>query len=86
MIFEQRWVLGRDPANEVVVADEYASPVHCEVVRTPAGLFYVRDAGSTNGTYIRDPVVGRMKVVGWMMIVPGQTLVVGRSEIPWAPR
>lgn len=88
---EQRWVVGTAASCDVRVKDEYASLKHCEVARLRDGRFAVRDLGSTNGTRIRSHVrnvVGELrpidtKVYDWMIIEPGQSLVVGRSEISW---
>lgn len=41
----------------------------------------VCDLGSTNGTYLNGT-----QIRGWVPIVPGMTLRIGRSEIPWNPQ
>lgn len=82
MIVEQRWVIGTGEDCEVRVTDEYASRHHCEVARTADGLFFVHDLGSTNGTRIRRGSV-TVNAWSWTPIVPGDVLIVGRSEMPW---
>lgn len=90
-MIEQRWVVGTGEDCGVRVEDEYASTRHCEVARLDDGTYAVRDLGSLNGTHIGTVVenaVGEVRMVksrihDWTAIRPGQTLVVGRSEIPW---
>jgi NADPH-dependent 2,4-dienoyl-CoA reductase/sulfur reductase-like enzyme/pSer/pThr/pTyr-binding forkhead associated (FHA) protein len=43
--------LGRDPAGQVVLDDPAASFVHAQIVEH-GGHFYLRDAGSRNGTFV----------------------------------
>jgi signal transduction histidine kinase len=48
--------VGRDPQNDLVLADPSVSRFHAEI--EPQGGFYlVRDQGSTNGTFINDMLV-----------------------------
>jgi predicted component of type VI protein secretion system len=84
VIIEQTWIVGRADDCDVRVTDDYASPHHCQVARTTEGDFYVRDLGSTNGTWVHLGGEGR-KAIGWTRIWPGEALVVGRSIIPWTP-
>src|SRR5260221_859188 len=46
--------VGRHPTNDLVLSDPRVSSVHLEVVRRPGGRVLVRDAGSTNGSWIGD--------------------------------
>jgi pSer/pThr/pTyr-binding forkhead associated (FHA) protein len=46
-----RIVIGRDPSCDVVVDDLYASPRHAAIMHE-AGMWWVRDLGSTNGTHL----------------------------------
>jgi hypothetical protein len=43
--------LGRDPGNDVVLRDDFASARH-SVVSFDGSQWWVEDAGSTNGTYV----------------------------------
>jgi transcriptional regulator with GAF, ATPase, and Fis domain len=43
--------VGKAPDNELVLTDDSVSRHHCEISRVPQGV-RVRDAGSTNGTYV----------------------------------
>ncbi len=44
--------LGRGPENDIVVDDATLSRVHLVLMRSPAGGWTVRDAGSSNGTLL----------------------------------
>jgi pSer/pThr/pTyr-binding forkhead associated (FHA) protein len=68
---------------DVRVRDEYVSLYHCVVTQLDSGEFMVTDLGSMNGTWIRHSSGRQVRVRGPMKIQAGQTLVVGRSEIPW---
>lgn len=48
------WMVGRDPACDVVLDDEGVSRRHAELVRLPDGRLYVTDRVTTNGTFISD--------------------------------
>jgi pSer/pThr/pTyr-binding forkhead associated (FHA) protein len=45
------FTVGSDPANAVVIKDRFISSLHLRVTRRKSG-FHIRDAGSTNGTYL----------------------------------
>lgn len=78
------WVVGTDPSCDVRVDDQYASNRHCQVAVTTTGTYMVKDLGSMNGTRIRR--MGQdVKVYFWTPILPGDILIVGRSQIPWSP-
>lgn len=85
MTDEQMWIIGQDPRCHVRVMDPYASDHHCAVYRI-GNIFAVADLGSTNGTFIQRHLGGQVKVTSWTRIYPGDTLIVGRSQIPWVPR
>ena len=48
--------IGRDPQNDVPLDDPAASRIHATVLRR-GGRFYLRDCGSTNGTYFDGEVL-----------------------------
>lgn len=78
----QRWVVGSGEGCPVRVDDPYVTLRHCEVARTDARRYYVRDLGSLNGTWLRSGDGRQARVYGWTLWVSGQALVVGRSVIP----
>jgi pSer/pThr/pTyr-binding forkhead associated (FHA) protein len=83
MKITDRWILGTDDKCNFIIIDQYASSHHCEIIRTDGNEFYVRDLGSTNGTRVRTASLQEKKVTGWLRFYPGQTLIVGRTQIPW---
>lgn len=72
-------ILGRDPRKCDVVfsGDTYVSRVHAAVLRTASGSF-VKDLGSTNGTYLN----GRL-VEGCMPIQARDVLLLGKTTIDY---
>jgi pSer/pThr/pTyr-binding forkhead associated (FHA) protein len=51
--------LGRAAENDLVVDDGTLSRSHLAFWRDPAGVWYVRDVGSSNGTRVEGKDVGR---------------------------
>ena len=47
-----RLSLGRESKNDIVVSDINASRTHAELTRDGAGVWYLTDLGSTNGTLV----------------------------------
>jgi pSer/pThr/pTyr-binding forkhead associated (FHA) protein len=76
--------IGRDPSCDVVVDDEYASPRHAAVALVD-GQPMVADLGSTNGTRLGPELIGSVKVVQPTPILPGMTIIVGRTRIAAGP-
>ncbi len=73
-IARRRVRIGKGEGNDVVVADPYASVVHC-VITQQKSRFFVRDLYSTNGTWLD----GRKVVEA--ELAPGSTLRVGRTRL-----
>jgi len=63
--------IGRHPTNDLVLSDALVSSVHLEVSRRAEGRVFVKDAGSTNGSWIGDQRVIEME------LAPGATVRVG---------
>lgn len=95
-MIRQRVVIGRDPRCDLVLDDEYASPRHCEVFEDYSGQVWVRDLGATNPVSIvpaGTPVPAdhmtallrstRVRTGNVARLNPGDTLIVGRTRIPW---
>lgn len=66
--------IGRDPAADVTIDEPSASRRHAVIVRRRAG-FYLRDLGSTNGTYLFGLLQG-----GEKLLVEGDRFRIGRTE------
>ncbi len=66
--------IGRKAGNDLVLADEKTSGVHCELV-TEDGRVVLRDLGSTNGTFLDG------KRVTEVVLTPGDVVTVGRIRV-----
>jgi hypothetical protein len=73
-------IFGRDPACDVRVNDEYASPRHARVWQDDQGKLWVEDLGSTNGTWLG--AWGSFRVHGPTPIGAYKTMWIGRTCIP----
>ncbi|MCB9887287.1 MAG: FHA domain-containing protein [Planctomycetes bacterium] len=73
-VAEQPMRIGRKPGNDVVLADEKTSGVHCEIVRE-GDRHVLRDLGSTNGTFLDG------KRVTELVLTPGDVVTVGRLRV-----
>ncbi|HWP35581.1 MAG TPA: sigma 54-interacting transcriptional regulator [Thermodesulfobacteriota bacterium] len=73
-VARRRLRIGTGPGNDVVLADPYVSAAHCVVVQT-GGRFFVRDLGSTNGTWVDGRQVTEAE------LIPGTTLRLGRTRL-----
>jgi protein phosphatase len=71
---EASTVIGAAPGCRIVVAEDYVSGRHAEILRTEHG-FSLRDLGSTNGTFINN-VRAREEC-----LVDGDRIRVGRTEM-----
>lgn len=63
--------IGRSPASQISLPDDYASSTHARIFARKQ-FFFIEDLGSTNGTFID----GR-RVEGEHQIKPGQEIVIG---------
>ena len=66
--------IGRDPAADVTIDEPAASRRHAVIVRGRDG-FYLRDLGSTNGTYLFGLLHGQEK-----RLMEGDRFRIGRTE------
>jgi DNA-binding NtrC family response regulator len=67
--------VGRHPTNDLVLSDPGVSSVHLEITRRQGGHVLVRDAGSTNGSWIDDHRLIEME------LAPGATVRVGSTVL-----
>jgi len=73
-----KFTVGSDPANAVFIEDRFISSLHLRVSRREGG-FYVRDAGSTNGTYFNGARV-------YELVLPlNSVLQLGGAELCFEP-
>jgi pSer/pThr/pTyr-binding forkhead associated (FHA) protein len=72
-------VLGRDPANQVAVADAAVSLKHCSLSEVSSGVFEIADLDSHNGTFVNETRVNRKTVQH------GDRIRIGSSEFASSP-
>ena len=67
-------LIGTDPAScNLVLQDKFMSSKHAEI-KVEAGLWMLKDLGSTNGTYVNDKRVDKQELVDNDFIKFGQAL------------
>ncbi|MDR5683025.1 MAG: FHA domain-containing protein [Armatimonadota bacterium] len=66
-------VLGRSPAAQILLPDEFASAQHARLV-LHGSAFWVEDLGSKNGTYLNE-----RRVTAPVPIQDGDTLKIGQT-------
>ena len=72
--------VGRNADNDIQIIDGSVSGTHCEMILLEDGNVYVRDLGSTNGTFLdRQPVTETY-------FQDGQTLHIGGIEVVYKPQ
>lgn len=75
---ERKFVIGRDAACDVVLADESVSRRHAELLVFDDGMVFYTDCASTLGSrLVRD---GRSSPLHQEVLMPGDQLVLG--ELP----
>ncbi|UJR84705.1 sigma 54-interacting transcriptional regulator [Sandaracinus amylolyticus] len=70
--------IGKSEGNDLVLADETVSRVHCEIARERKG-YLLRDLGSTNGTLLDGAEIKE----AWLK--PGAVITVGKVELKVRP-
>lgn len=70
--------VGRDASNDKQLSYGVVSHRHCEIIIQEDGKFFIRDLGSTNGTYIN----GR-RIVGQQQLKPGDKVVLANVPFDW---
>ncbi|HEX7734649.1 MAG TPA: FAD-dependent oxidoreductase [Ktedonobacteraceae bacterium] len=69
----QRYTLGRDTANAIVLADTSTSRTHAELLSTPDG-FSIRDLNSSYGVF-----VNQAKITNLFQLSHGDRIVIGNT-------
>lgn len=70
--------IGRDPGNDRVVSSGVVSGFHAVITISDDGRIYIRDCGSTNGTFVD----GR-KITGHTLLEPASKVLLGNHQIDW---
>ncbi len=74
---QPKWLLtvGRARHSDIKLQDPTVSLIHCEIVRRPDDSYLLRDAESTNGTF-----VNQIKIES-VVLTPGMWIFVGQTEM-----
>ncbi len=75
-----RWIIGYHPQCDVPIPQPTVSSTHCQIIRTPCGVF-VTDLKSTNGTFINQARVHTRTQLRWPDL-----LTLGRKHRVVIPR
>ena len=70
--------LGKHSANDYVVSEDTVSRYHAQMTITDSGEVFIRDLGSTNGTYIDGK-----KITAETKLVAGNVVRLGNKVINW---
>lgn len=70
--------VGRDASNDKQLSYGVISHRHCELISQDDGKFFIRDLGSTNGTFIN----GR-RITGQQQLKPGDKVVLANIPFDW---
>jgi predicted component of type VI protein secretion system len=69
-------MIGRDAANDIIIADPEVSRHHSRIVQQPNGMLTIEDLGSTNGTYVNGA-----RLVSSQALTPGDTIGLGETVV-----
>jgi hypothetical protein len=68
---KQRLTIGRKPDNDIVLDDQAASGHHVRIIQIQS-VFFIEDAGSSNGTYVNGKKTDRKQLVSGDQVTIGQ--------------
>ncbi len=71
-------IIGTDPKSTLVLNDKFMSAKHAEI-KAENGMWILRDAGSTNGTYVNNKRIDRHELVDNDFIKFGSALIKFKS-------
>ncbi|MBK7198432.1 MAG: sigma 54-interacting transcriptional regulator [Myxococcales bacterium] len=74
LIDDRRYVVGKGESCDIALVDPCVSRVHC-VLERRGGVWFVRDSGSRNGTFINDRRIESAE------LTPGTVLTVGLTNL-----
>lgn len=74
-----RFTIGRKPDNDLVLDDESASGHHARIVQIQA-VYFVEDAGSSNGTFANGKRTDRKQLVNGDQITIGQHVLAYQED------
>ena len=77
--FEMKVItVGREVGNDIVINDTKVSRHHLELIQDEAQNYFVRDLGSTNGTFVNGH-----RITGEMPIDTLDVIRIGNTTLPW---
>jgi len=68
---KQRLTIGRKPDNDIVLDDQSASGHHVRIIQIQS-VFFIEDAGSSNGTFVNGKKVDRKQLVNGDQVAIGE--------------
>jgi len=75
-LVDDEFLLGRDPASDLVLDDPFVSAIHARIYRQ-GEEFWLEDLGSTNSTYLNGELLsGPQKLTEVAVITVGNAVVV----------
>jgi len=75
--FVSNLTIGRDPSNSVNLDDKLVSRKHA-MIKKIKGVFFIRDLGSTNGTFVNGKQIPPEKYV---CLQSNDKITIGRTEL-----
>ena len=76
---KSRLTIGRKPDNDIVLDDQSASGHHARIVQIQS-VFFIEDAGSSNGTYTNGKKTDRKQLVNGDQVTIGQHSLVYQDD------
>lgn len=71
--------VGREIGNDIVISDDsFVGRHHLQLIKDDAGVFFVRDLNSTNGTFVNGRRIKRE-----IQIVEHDIIRIGNTTLPW---
>ena len=71
--------VGREIGNDIVISDDsFVGRHHLQLIKDEAGVFFVRDLNSTNGTFVNG-----QRIKGESKIEETDIIRIGNTTLPW---
>lgn len=70
--------IGRETSNDIVIPDSYVGRHHLQLIKDEAGVYFVRDLDSTNGTFVNG-----QRIHGEVVVDEQDVIRIGNTTLPW---
>ena len=70
--------VGREINNDIVIPDSFVGRHHLQLIKDEAGVFFVRDLNSTNGTFVNGK-----RIQGEVTVDEKDVIRIGNTTLPW---